>query len=267
MFGDDFRAGLKGWLYPVKKQQGLWRSLLIFVALFILYQVFQVLVGFAIYVQGFGHPLQSLADRSSLDMAVFLKSGLIAAFPAALPLLFISLYVMKFGLPDKMGSLPLDWPKLGGLGWASILFTFVILMVVLLNGVYWLGGVSEADGAGIVEKTMAELAKDPTLFALSLPSIVLAAPITEEIMFRGFLFSGIAHTPLGRSGAVIISSSLWSLAHLGSAPWVNVGLLFVMGLVLGGLLLRFGSLWLTIACHTVWNSMSALMILAVGSQT
>ena len=43
-------------------------------------------------------------------------------------------------------------------------------------------------------------------------------------------------------------------------PWLAVGIIFVMGLVLGALLIRFGSLWVTMACHGIWNGVYALMI-------
>ena len=33
-----------------------------------------------------------------------------------------------------------------------------------------------------------------------------------------------------------------------------------MGLVLSGLLIRFGSLWVTMICHSVWNAVAALTI-------
>jgi len=33
-----------------------------------------------------------------------------------------------------------------------------------------------------------------------------------------------------------------------------------MGLVFSWMLYRFGSLWLTMACHTVWNTIYSLVI-------
>ncbi|MDE2446821.1 MAG: CPBP family intramembrane metalloprotease [Alphaproteobacteria bacterium] len=129
-------------------------------------------------------------------------------------------------------------------------------------------GVSgDSSKAGAVEKTIAAMAKDPLLFALSLPSVVLGAPLTEEVLFRGALFSGLVASPLGRTGAVLITAALWAFAHAAAAPWLTIGMLFLMGIFLGLLLLRFGSLWVTIACHAAWNAMSAIALFSAGTHS
>jgi uncharacterized protein len=267
LFGEDFHAAFKTWLYPQEKQQNFWRAFGIFALLFVLYQIFQILIAYLIYVFGFKVPIATLLDPAQFQIAIFMRAALIAAFPAALPILLLTIYFTKFGLPNKQGSLPLNWPRLGFLGWCSLLIVFVVLMILSFNVVYWSTGMKDADSSGMVEKAMAELTKDPMLFALSLPSIILAAPLAEELLFRGFLFAGLVNTPVGKPGAVVLSSALWALAHAGAAPWVNVGLLFAMGIVLGVMLLRFGSLWVTIACHTAWNTLSSIIILAMGTHS
>ena len=62
------------------------------------------------------------------------------------------------------------------------------------------------------------------------------------------------------SGATLITSALWSLLHI-TEPWLAVGIIFMMGLALGALLIRFGSLWVTMVCHGIWNGMYSLFIL------
>jgi membrane protease YdiL (CAAX protease family) len=39
-----------------------------------------------------------------------------------------------------------------------------------------------------------------------------------------------------------------------------IGMIFIMGLVLGYLLYRFGSIWVPIVCHSVWNGAYALLV-------
>ena len=48
---------------------------------------------------------------------------------------------------------------------------------------------------------------------LSLISVLIIAPIVEEFIFRGFLFSQLSRTRLGAWGAVSISSFLWTIIH------------------------------------------------------
>ncbi len=279
-FGVDFwRAGHE-WIYPREKQQGFWRGLILAVGLFFFFQLLQIFVALSLFIWKFDGSLLALKAPTAVDTANFLKASIIGMFPAAIPTLFLGLYLARFGLPKRQGALPLQWPKLGVMGWFIVVAGFGLLMALLFNGLFWLtgidpatyaptsGGLADAKSqAGLVEKTMAELSKDKILYAFALPSIVFAAPFAEEFLFRGLLFSSLVRSPLGPSGAVLITAVLWALAHAGAAPWMVVGLLFVMGLILGLLLLRFGSLWVTIACHTAWNTLSSVAILGLGANS
>jgi uncharacterized protein len=267
LFGQTLRHAKNAWLYPIEKQQGFWRALGFTVLLFLILQILQVALGYAIFVFGFGQPLSNLVPPSPEAISSFTKAAVIAMFPAAIPVLFLALYVMKFGLPQRQGSLPLNWPSLGFIGWLILILLFIIAMALAMNGAYWVTGFDPKQGSGVIEKAMAELTANPMVFSLSLPSIILAAPLAEEFLFRGILFAGLTNTPVGRTGAVLITAGLWALAHAFGAPWINVGVLFIMGVVLGLLLLRFGSLWVPIVLHTAWNTMTSLAIFAVGTQT
>ena len=52
---------------------------------------------------------------------------------------------------------------------------------------------------------------------------------------------------------------MWAVLHV-TEPWLSIGLIFIMGLIFGWMMWRFGSLWLTIVCHGVWNGFYALLI-------
>lgn len=94
-------------------------------------------------------------------------------------------------------------------------------------------------------------------FWLMLIVIGVGAPLSEELLFRGFLFSGLAKSKLGFVGAGILTALLWTLLHVGYSIF---GLIEVMGigLYLAWLLVRTGSLWVTMFCHAVYNSVMAL---------
>ena len=95
---------------------------------------------------------------------------------------------------------------------------------------------------------------------LVFPSIAIGAPLAEELIFRGQLFSALSQTPLGVSGTTLVTA-LWSLLHV-TEPWLSIGVIFVMGLVFGWMMYRFGSLWVTIVCHGIWNGIYGLIIFA-----
>ncbi len=288
MFGEDFAKARTHWLYPREPQQHLWRSLGIFVVLFGIYYLAQVVAAMVVYHFYFGGDFASLqglmqggTDATlSPDAIMLAKSMVVGIFPAGLPIAIAALYFSHFGLPKRLGRLPMEWPKISIFGWILILVCFVIFMGIAANVIFAALGIDAStyettakglsdtkSNAGAVEKSMAELAQDPILFVLAMPGVLIAAPLVEEILCRGVLFAGIAQTRLGWVGAVIITSAVWAVLHAGAAPWLFVGILFVMGLVLGVLLLRFGSLWVTIACHTAWNALFTLTVFSLGTHT
>ena len=57
----------------------------------------------------------------------------------------------------------------------------------------------------------------------------------------------------------MVTSALWAGLHL-TEPLLSVGIIFIMGLVFGWMMYRFGSLWVTMACHGAWNTMFALAL-------
>ena len=276
LFGSDF--SLRGpFAYPQQKLQGLWRGLGFFALLMIVNGALQVGLGFAIFKLVFHGDYAAIADRHGAAFADLAKSGVIGVFPGALIVFALGLWLKRYGLQGRRGDLPLRMPSLGAVGWIVVILVFAIFMYAFFAVGFTVLGIDPAayaptsagladdkSLAGIVEKTIAGMVHQPWQFALALPSLILGAPLAEEITFRGFLFSAIVKTPLGKTGAVVISSALWALAHGGGAPVLFLSMLFVMGLVLGVLLLRFGSLWVTIACHAAWNSFAAIGLLAAG---
>ena len=111
----------------------------------------------------------------------------------------------------------------------------------------------------LVKEAMFDIANEPWLFLLVFPSVAIGAPLAEEVIFRGQLFSALSSSRIGPFGATLLTSLIWSVLHV-TEPWLSIGLIFVMGLIFGWLMVRFGSLWLTIACHGLWNGFYSLLI-------
>jgi CAAX protease family protein len=95
-----------------------------------------------------------------------------------------------------------------------------------------------------------------------LPVICLGAPLSEELLFRGFMFSGLAKSRLRLVGTAILTTVLWTALHAGYSAF---GILEVLGIGLYfcWLLVRTGSLWVTIGCHAIYNTVVALCLLLV----
>jgi len=78
---------------------------------------------------------------------------------------------------------------------------------------------------------------------------VLAAPLAEELVFRGFIF-GMLREGMGASGALLVSSAAFAAFHW--QPEVLVPL-FLVGLVLNLIYLRTGCLAYSILFHALFN--------------
>ncbi len=86
--------------------------------------------------------------------------------------------------------------------------------------------------------------------------IIVVAPLTEEVFFRGFMFTGMRRS-LPFLAAAAIPSVIWGLFHYtGPDSWGVVVQLAIFGLWLSWLYERTGSIWPTIAVHAVNNAIA-----------
>lgn len=88
-------------------------------------------------------------------------------------------------------------------------------------------------------------------------ALLVAAPVSEELFFRGFLFAGLLHSPLGGWGAVGLTALAWAAIHQ-QYDLYGVGIVFVVGLLLGYARLRTGSVVLCLALHALMNLLATL---------
>ena len=84
-------------------------------------------------------------------------------------------------------------------------------------------------------------------------ALVIAAPVGEEIVFRGFLYRGWAQTPRAVLPAIVVISVLWAVIHT-QYDWFGVFQIFLIGLLLGWIRWRSGSTLLTIGLHALINA-------------
>jgi uncharacterized protein len=63
-------------------------------------------------------------------------------------------------------------------------------------------------------------------------AIVIATPISEEVLFRGFMFRGFVHAPRDAVPSIVLISLIWSLQHI-QYDLLDITEIFVLGLLLG----------------------------------
>jgi membrane protease YdiL (CAAX protease family) len=144
-----------------------------------------------------------------------------------------------------------DYLALRSTSWRNFLIG-VVAMAVLV-GCWDL--LSRALGREVTPGFMGDVLKsaqaDGALWLLVF-AFCIAAPVSEEILARGFLYRGWSESKLGVPGAIFLSSLFWTSLHL-QYDWFFFGEVFSIGLLLGYLRYRTNSTWLTIVLHGINN--------------
>jgi membrane protease YdiL (CAAX protease family) len=90
---------------------------------------------------------------------------------------------------------------------------------------------------------------------------MLFVSVWEEVLWRGYVLQQIAQGA-GKWIAVLATSAIWALAHLGNdganvSGLVETGL---SGVLLAWIVMRTGSLWFAFGYHVAWNVVSAVVL-------
>jgi membrane protease YdiL (CAAX protease family) len=86
--------------------------------------------------------------------------------------------------------------------------------------------------------------------------VVIIAPIVEEMIFRGVIMHGLMKN-YSKFTAVFVSALMFALFHLN--PW-QFPATFILGLLLGILMVRTRNIWLCIAGHAINNGLVMVSI-------
>jgi membrane protease YdiL (CAAX protease family) len=181
--------------------------------------------------------------------------GIVSMHPIADNLISIfSMSALVIFILWRMNVRNIPYPDLGLLSFSKkdlYLSVFILVIFIALEEVYMLMLDIEMP-QGFIDFMLSE----PII--LSLISVLIIAPIAEEFIFRGFLFSQLSRTRLGAWGAVSISSFLWTIIHF-QYEFKILLILFIFGIFLGYIRMAYNSLGLPIAIHAI-NNLVAFLI-------
>jgi uncharacterized protein len=149
---------------------------------------------------------------------------------------------------NRIRVLALEQPRDG---WRAYVFGVVVFLVAAL-------AIGAAIDAALPHDQMIDLKPmlplmNSSLWPLTLLMLTVGAALSEEFMFRGFLFSAMAQTRLGLVGTTIVTSALWAAMHGYSLQGALT--IFALGLVLSAILIRTGSLLVPMLCHAAYNGL------------
>ncbi len=101
----------------------------------------------------------------------------------------------------------------------------------------------------------------PIAVSLAILSLVVIAPIVEEIVFRGYLFGALAGR-LGILGSALITALLFGAVHGDPVLFPS---LVAIGFIAALAYAATGNLWVAIILHALNNSLGAIFIIATSA--
>ncbi|QIR39426.1 CPBP family intramembrane metalloprotease [Tolypothrix sp. PCC 7910] len=132
----------------------------------------------------------------------------------------------------------------------------IVVVVSLINQQLWQG-----QGGSNPLLQLALESQDSVALGIFFITAAIAAPIFEEILFRGFLLPSLTrYLPVW--GSILLSSLLFAAAHLSLSEILP---LTALGIVLGVVYTRSRNLLAPMLLHSLWNSGTLLSLFILGS--
>jgi uncharacterized protein len=197
---------------------------------------------------GFMEGLLSNGQPTGLALGV----SSLPELPAAIGVVWFFAWLRKgMSVRDYLGLRWPGWRQAGG---------SVLIVLAVTYGFELLLDVCNIDTGG--NEWMMSVARTAGSVPLLLFAIVIVAPIVEELLFRGFLLPGFSRTPLGAVGGVALTALVWAGLHIQYNVW-GIGEVLLMGVLLGAVRVRTGSLIPCLAIHVI-NNLVAMILMMKG---
>jgi membrane protease YdiL (CAAX protease family) len=194
--------------------------------------------------------------KAAASHGVMVAAATIGAAPAAIAVVAFAVRRRGCEFADYLG---LRRPSR-----SELLLGLLILAVVMPLGdmASWLTGRDIVPAYFVEAYKTARATNTVVVFLLA---VVVAAPLMEELLFRGFLLPGYAASKLGPIGAVALTSLAWAVMHVQYEVFY-VAQIVILGCIFGWLRLRSGSTLLTIILHAVVNSVAIAQTIYFASR-
>ena len=149
-----------------------------------------------------------------------------------------------------------NWPLWGFGGYFVALP--IMIGVSLLNQQIWQG----QGGSNPLLQTVLEEG-DTVALVIFFLTAAIAAPLFEEVLFRGFLLPSLTRY-MSAGWAIVVSSFIFAVAHLSLSEVIP---LMTLGIVLGFIYTRSRNLLAPMLLHSLWNSATMIGLFILGSGT
>lgn len=197
-----------------------------------------------------GQDVAGLSARAGTD-ADFISIGGWAGMAAAVPL--IVLVAKRQTLTTAADLLGWKMPTARQMfGWLGALLLFIAAN----------DGLTLLLGREVVPGVMRDMYASADLAFLLWSTLLVSAPVFEELLFRGLLFRALLDTRLKLVGAVFVTALIWSAFHV-QYDLYGIASIFAGGLLFGAARYVTGSVLLCMLMHATMNLVATLEVVWV----
>jgi hypothetical protein len=205
-----------------------------------------------------GPPFDIASIKAVASAGTVISLSVMMGLPAVLAVLWLATRIARMPLADYL--------TLRRASWRDLLLGIVALIVLVVGWDVLSRMLGRDISPGFMVDVLKSAQADGALWLLVL-AFAVAAPITEELMVRGFLYRGWSESFLGPAGAVVLSSLVWTAMHAQYYDGFLFSEVLSIGLLLGYMRYRSNSTWLTIVVHGINNFAATLQSIWLAGQT
>lgn len=140
-------------------------------------------------------------------------------------------------------------------------FWVFILSLIVITAAVWMGmviahliifiAIHHPESSTVFKQVIRVFKTSPTLVVYT----VVTAGVTEELIIRGYLLPRLEALLKSPLLAIILSSLIFALAHVGYGTIINVAVPFVIGLALAFYYWYYRNIKVAIVWHVLWDLM------------
>ena len=188
-----------------------------------------------------------------------MTAGLVLVSSIAMLLIGGIIPLILFWRTNLIEFFGLRWLRWQNIFWIMPAFVFAMMIVgAILVACGWQTWGQDSLGAKPQEAvTLVRETSDVGLLVAMAVTAIIFAPITEELIFRGYLYPVVKRFT-DRWFASIFSGVLFGVIHFNV---MALPMLALVGVILAVIYERSGSLWVPIGCHAAFNATSVGLML------
>lgn len=244
----DPTYGLQQELRPKVPRWGPWSTLLWMALIAVVYTLAQIVsaIGFLVWWPT-AFPDQPLVLEDLGTHGPLLGVVTLVATIAVLGIVVVAVRLSRVSLEDYLA---LRWPS-----WRSVAVCLGLTALLLLAADF----VTAQSGRDVIPEFMTGIYASSRnagmgFFVLLGITLIVLAPLGEEIVFRGFFYRGLK-SGFGPFASIIVTAASWSVLHA-QYELFFMAQIFAFGIFLGWIRWRSGSLVVVMILHAIINALA-----------